>query len=249
MSVDRVEIRNDTATRIHEPSAQPAAAQEVVNGQPQAQPQVAGDRPEWLPPKFQSPEELAKAYSELESRFTQVNQQNFGDKASAANISDDEMRSFSDEFMQLGTLSDKSFANLEARGIPRYVVESYIEGQKAVAESQVAAIYNNVGGQAQYQQMIEWASENLPDNEIDAFNSMVDSGDPSSIQFAVRGLQARFSSAAGMPRLMQGGTTGPGSSPFRSLAEVTAAMRDPKYRADPAYRKDVEARLAISNIF
>jgi hypothetical protein len=249
MSVDRIEIRNDTATRIHEPSAQPAAAQDIVNGQPQAQPQATGDRPEWLPPKFQNPEELARAYSELESRFTQVNQQNFGDKAAQANISDEEMRSFSNEFMQLGTLSDKSFKDLEARGIPRYVVESYIEGQKAVAESQVAAIYNNVGGQEQYQQMIEWAADNLPDNEIDAFNAMIDSGDSSSITFAVRGLQARFSSAAGMPRLMQGGTAGPGTSPFRSLAEVTAAMRDPKYRVDPAYRKDVEARLAISNVF
>lgn len=247
MSVDRVEIRNDTVTRIHEPGAQPASAQSVASGQPSDS--VPQDRPQWLPPKFQSPEELARAYSELESRFTQVNQQTLGDKAAAANISEEEMRGFSNEFMQLGTLSDRSFADLEARGIPRYVVESYIEGQKAVAESQVASIYNAVGGQQQYEAMIGWAAESLPDNEIDAFNAMIDSGDPNMVQFAVQGLQARFSAVNGVPRLVQGGTAGPGTSPFRSLAEVTAAMRDPKYRADPAYRKDVEARLAISNIF
>lgn len=249
MSADRVEIRNDTATRIHEPAAVPAQAQDIVNGGDQPQQGIPQDRPEWLPPKFQSPEDLARAYSELESRFTQVNQQNFGNAAAQANISEDEMRAFSNEFMQLGTLSDKSFKDLEARGIPRYVVESYIEGQRAVAESQVANIYNAVGGQQQYEAMIGWAAESLPENEIDAFNSMIDSGDPNMVQFAVQGLQARYAATNGAPRLMQGGTTGPGTSPFRSLAEVTAAMRDPKYRSDPAYRKDVEARLAISNVF
>lgn len=252
MSVDRVEIHNQVATRTHEPSAVPADAQTIVNGQPQGMPQVSptqGDRPEWLPPKFQSPEDLAQAYAELESKFTQVNQKNFGERAAAANISQEEMESFSQEFMQLGTLTDKSFASLEARGIPRYVVESYIEGQKAVAESQVAQIYNQVGGPEQYQAMIGWASEALPDSDIDAFNAMIESGDPASINFAVRGLQARYAAENNMPRLLQGGTSGPGSSPFRSLAEVTEAMRDPRYRKDPAYRKDVESRLAISNIF
>lgn len=246
MSADRVEIRNDTATRIHEPSAQPADAHAIVGDQPQQG--IPQDRPQWLPPKFQSPEDLAQAYTELEARFTQVNQQNFGDKVAQANISEDEMRSFSSEFMQLGTLSEKSFKDLEARGIPRYVVESYIEGQKAVADSQVAGIYNAVGGQQQYEAMIGWAADTLPENEIDAFNAMIDSGDPNMVQFAVQGLQARYAAMNASPRLMQGGTAGPGTSPFRSLAEVTAAMRDPKYRVDPAYRKDVEARLAISNI-
>lgn len=245
MSADRIEIRNDTATRIHEPSAQPQDAAVIVGNQPE------GDqgRPEWLPPKFQSPEDLASAYAELEAKFTQVNQKSFADKAAKANISEEEMQAFSQEFMQNGTLSDRSFANLEARGIPRYVVEMYIEGQKAVAESQVAAVYNVVGGQQQYQAMIDWAAESLPESEIDAFNAMIDSGDQASIMFAIQGLQARYASVNAAPRLVQGGTMGPGTSPFRSLAEVTAAMRDPKYRNDPAYRKDVESRLAISNIF
>jgi hypothetical protein len=255
MSVDRVEIHNNTATRIPESPAVPAQAQEILNGSPgmpqngQPAPQGDQDRPEWLPPKFQSAEELARAYSELESKFTQVNQKTFGDQVSKANISQDEMSAFSSEFMQHGTLSDKSFANLEARGIPRYVVESYIEGQKAVAESQVATIYSQVGGPEQYQAMVEWASDNLPENEIDAFNEMIESGNQASIQFAVRGLQARYATTNNTPRLMQGGTTGPGTSPFRSLAEVTAAMRDPKYKNDPAYRRDVEDRLKLSNVF
>jgi hypothetical protein len=71
MSVDRVEIHNQVASRTHEPSAVPADAQTIVNGQPQGMTPVSptqGDRPEWLPPKFQSPEDLAQAYVELESR-------------------------------------------------------------------------------------------------------------------------------------------------------------------------------------
>jgi len=32
------------------------------------------------------------------------------------------------------------------------------------------------------------------------------------------------------------------------VAQVTAAMRDPKYKTDPAFRKTVEAKLARSSV-
>jgi hypothetical protein len=36
---------------------------------------------------------------------------------------------------------------------------------------------------------------------------------------------------------------------YRSVAEVVAAMSDPRYKSDAAYRSDVERKLAISNVF
>ena len=36
---------------------------------------------------------------------------------------------------------------------------------------------------------------------------------------------------------------------FRSNAEVTTAMKDPKYEHDHAYRQDVQDKLERSNVF
>ena len=48
-------------------------AQEVVTegGDPQLQPEVQVERPEWLPEKFKSAEDMASAYSSLEGKLGQ----------------------------------------------------------------------------------------------------------------------------------------------------------------------------------
>lgn len=97
--------------------------------------------------------------------------------------------------------------------------------------------------------MMEWASDNLSDSEIEAFNDIMEQGNQAAMQMAVRGLQARYTQTVGQPsRLIQGETTGPTSGTFRSIAELTEAMKDPRYQKDPAYRRDVENRLRTSNI-
>jgi hypothetical protein len=41
-------------------------------------------------------------------------------------------------------------------------------------------------------------------------------------------------------------TMGIGAEPFRSHAQVTAAMNDPRYKADDAYRRGVGERISAS---
>ena len=107
-----------------------------------------------------------------------------------------------------------------------------------------------MGGEENYNQMIEWAGDNLPPSEIDAFNKAVDSGDINMINFAVNGLTARYRSEVGTePRLLQGETNGTSGGSFQSAAELTAAMRDPRYQSDPAYRRMVSDKLSRSNVF
>jgi hypothetical protein len=45
---------------------------------------------------------------------------------------------------------------------------------------------------------------------------------------------------------MQGGKTAPGG--FESVAQVVAAMSDPRYKIDPAYRAQVERKIANSTV-
>ena len=48
--------------------------------------------------------------------------------------------------------------------------------------------------------------------------------------------------------MLQGKASADIKEAFRSQAELVAAMDDPRYEKDPAYRQDVERKLENSNI-
>ena len=100
-----------------------------------------------------------------------------------------------------------------------------------------------VGGEQNYTSMMTWASQNLPEAEITAFNNVIDGGDVNAINMAISGMYARYqSNNITEPNLIDG--EGKALSPtFRSTAELVAAMNDPRYKDDEAYRNDVQQRL------
>lgn len=168
------------------------------------------------------------------------------EKKPEATVPAERLAKFADEFAASGKLSDKSYAELEGLGLPKAYVDTYIAGQVAIAERAQQEVFSSVGGADSYRAMVEWAASNLPADEVNAYNAAVESGDRNQVMFAVRGLQARFQSTR-EPRTMVGSGK-PASTGFRSSAEIVEAMRDPRYQKDPAYRADVERRLANSNI-
>ena len=124
------------------------------------------------------------------------------------------------------------------------------EDRYELTESDIEAIYEMVGGQQEYEQMISWAGDNLSEQEIGMFDHVMDLGDPYAIFFAVRALGNSYQNAVGTD-----GELLTGSAPavdradvFRSQAEVVDAMSDPRYDRDPAYRQDVFDKLDRSNI-
>ena len=210
------------------------------------------NRPEWLPEKFNSPEELAKSYNELQSKLSQPEEESTEEQPTeteGGNINS-AISSATTEFEETGELTDASYKALAEAGIPKEFVDAYVAGQTAVADTESLKVMETVGGQEQYEAMSEWAIENLSETELGAYNEMVESGSIEQAQMAVAGLHARYTSsgAAGV-NLAQGGTSGVGIKPFNSAAQVTEAMRDRRYSTDPAYRKEVEQRLAVSNAF
>jgi len=124
------------------------------------------------------------------------------------------------------------------------------EDRYELTEGDIEAIYEMVGGQQEYEQMISWAGDNLSEQEIGMFDHVMDLGDPYAIFFAVRALGNSYQNAVGTD-----GELLTGSAPavdradvFRSQAEVVDAMSDPRYDRDPAYRQDVFDKLDRSNI-
>lgn len=239
-----------TITKENPPDTAMEQAIQAEQQEVQDPAQASDERPNWLPEKFKSPEDLAKAYSELEKRFsTPAEKPKTIPQAEAAPQGALNFDEFSKEYSENGTLSEESIAKLSANGIPENVVRNYLDGLNAITEKQTQQIYSIAGGEEKYNSMLEWASESLEENEIEAFNSIMEQGNPAAMQMAVRGLQARFSQSSGSPaKLIQGDTIGPSGGAFRSVAELTAAMKDPRYHKDPAYRRDVENRLKNSNI-
>ena len=219
-------------------------------------------RPEWLPEKFQSAEDMAKAYAELEAKLggkTQDNPQTDPANADTNQTGQNpeqalsekglDLSTFTAEFNAKGELSADSYAKLAAAGFDKGIVDNYINGQKAVAAQYETAVTAEVGGSEKYSEIVTWAKANMTDAEINAYNAAVSSGDLAQAKLAVLGLSAKFSKANGSePRLVQGRTTSASEDVFESTAQLTEAMRDKRYRNDPAFRAKVQSKLARSNI-
>lgn len=236
------------------------------------------DRPEWLPEKFKSPEDLAKAYGELEKRFssrtkeapveekasteeddvstegtddseeTQTPEEKARQVTKEAGLDFDEL---SNSYWENGSLTDKQYETLEKAGIPKALVDQYIAGQEAIINATRTQVFNTVGGEENYNSMTSWAADNLSEDEIRAYNDAVNGGNTAAAMMAVKGLKARYDAEVGFEpaREVRGSTAKAGSSTYRSVAELEADMQNPKYWNDDAFRKDVERKLARSDIF
>ena len=217
------------------------------------------ERPQWLPEKFKSPEEMAKAYQELESKLGKGEPK--GELPDPNTATEDDanktladkglnLSEFSKEFSEKGELSPESYDKLAKAGIDKDIVDQYIEGQKARATQYEGTIKSEVGGDQKYTEMVSWAAANLTEAEINAFNSAVNSGDINQARLAVLGLSTQYAKANGSePNRMVGGGKAAGEDVFESTSQITEAMRDPRYKNDPAYRSKVQAKLARSNVF
>ena len=159
-----------------------------------------------------------------------------------------------------GTITDDMYKTLEDTGLSRASIDSYLAGRAAesgytssqtadLTDAEVTRIQTSVGGEAQYNKMIGWASENLEPTTLEAFNSVVGNGDFNTVQLAVNGLKAQYENAEGYEgKMLTGKSPRSSRDVFRSQSEVVQAMSDQRYDRDPAYRQDVFDKLERSNI-
>ena len=70
------------------------------------------------------------------------------------------------EFVEKGTLSDESYAALEAKGYNRVLVDGYIAGQVARAQALTNEVHAAVGGAEKYAAMTQWAAGKLSAAEV-----------------------------------------------------------------------------------
>ena len=123
------------------------------------------------------------------------------------------------------------------------------EASQTLTESDISELKGMAGGEQEYERVIGWATSNLPQKEQDMFDSVIDRGDPQAAYFAVQALMSKYKDAVGSEGdLITGKAPSNVGSTFQSQPEVVAAMSDPRYDSDPAYRRQIMEKLERSNI-
>jgi hypothetical protein len=225
--------------------------------------------------KYKSAEELEKAYLELQRKLGEKGvteeeveaEENDEQVSEEVSEQDDDAEgdedisealqtlvAASNEFDEGGLSQDtiEKLSQLDSRTLVETWAD-YIKSQRdqvqqaQLTEDQAASIRDAVGGADNYQQMLGWAADNLSPDEIAAYDGVMNGGDYGAMYWAAQGLKSRFASEAGYEGARYSGARAPKAEPgFRSQAELARAISDPRYKDDPAYRIDVQDKLARS---
>ena len=215
--------------------------------------------------KYKDAQELEKAYMELEKKLGKgsrdeseeedYDEEPVEEDSRESNDLSDLFSLAGDEYSENGELSQETldaFAQMSSQDL----VKAYFEMQqnapstsgRELSNQEVNQLQNLVGGEAAYQQLTSWAAENFSEGEIEAFDSLVESGNTNAIQLALQALYYRYTDAMGVEGNMLTGKPARSQDAFRSQQELISAMSDPRYDSDPAYRQDVINKLERSDI-
>ncbi len=222
--------------------------------------QLAQQEQQLLAGKYKSAEELERGYLELQKRLSgkeepeveeateEVQEEAPPEEEKEPDLYDTIMESYRtgewdpEVVNQVESMNPVDVANmfLEKAGTPQ---------TPQATSADIEQIQESVGGDAEYQNMIQWAGQNLSEQEVAMYDAVMDRGDPLAMFFAAQALNARYQDAVGYDgEMLTGNAPRNAGDAFRSQAELVAAMSDPRYDKDPAYRADVADKLERSNI-
>ena len=219
--------------------------------------------PTLLAGKFKSPEELEKAYKELESKLGQPKEapketQGEPSEQPSEGLTVPETKldfeTLNQYYADNGSLSEAHYEALNKAGFDKASVDNIIslaqagaQAQQGQMQAQEAELKNLVGGADRYSEMVKWASQNLSDSERQTFDKAVGS-DPGIAKMAIESLKNRWEKTVGTGSTsgMATGASSPagGTKGFESEAEMVQAFNDPRFNTSPSYRREVEARMA-----
>lgn len=203
--------------------------------------------------KYKNAEELEQGYLELQRKMSkgQPSQQ---EQPQTFDVSDQLAKAY-ESYTSDQTFDASAFENVSKEDLIKAFFENSEEVPQAsgdtegpdLTQEQVDSMMNSVGGKEQYQQIMNWAVQNLPKSDIEAFDAIVESANPSSIAMAVESMAKRYTDVNGQEgKMLQGRSAPTGVDSYRSQAEMIRDMSDPRYETDPAYRNDVMTKLANS---
>ena len=217
--------------------------------------------------KFEDAEALEKAYIELQSKLGEPKEKKAEvkeEKTEAKEEVKEEPKEEEPDYEFLDKLWEESKNEKYSDELldklndmkPADVAQLYLNYRSGVdtepqelTQEQATDLQKSVGGEKQYNTMLQWASNNFDEAEISRYDKVMESGDPDAAYFAVQALAARYNDGVRIEgKMLTGKPAKSDGDQFRSQAEVVRAMSDPRYEKDPAYRQDVYDKLERSNV-
>ena len=211
--------------------------------------------------KFKDAEDLEKGYIELQKKLgepkEEVEEQQ--EVETVEDTKDEEESEVDTTFLdRLWDESNDKFSQetlKELEGMkPQDLAQMHLEYRAKtqptpLTDESVENLQGIAGGKEGYNTMIEWAQQNLQEQEIKMYDTVMDRGDPLACFFAVQALKGRYEDASGVEgTMLTGKAPSNRGDQFKSQAQVVEAMSDPKYDNDPAYRREVMDKLERSNL-
>ena len=227
---------------------------------------LAEEQSKKLAGKFEDAEALEKAYIELQSKLGEPKEKEAPVKEEKTEAKEEvkETKEEEPDYEFLDKLWEESKNEKYSDNIldklndmkPADVAQLYLNYRSGVdsepqelSQEQAAELQKSVGGEKEYNTMLQWASSNFDEAEISRYDKVMESGDPDAAYFAVQALQAKYNDGVGVEgKMLTGKPAKSQGDEYRSQAEVVRAMSDPRYERDPAYRQDVYDKLERSNL-
>ena len=217
--------------------------------------------------KYKNPQDLENAYLELQKKLgdsdgvqegeqetQEVTEEPKAEESPAMSLIAEASAEYYGNENSLSDETIEKFSSMSSKDLVNAYVQSIKNApqqQQAadMSDAQVNQVQNSVGGVQQYNQIVSWAGQNLSKTQTDAFDGVVQTGNVEMIKLAVAGLSAQYEGANGYEgTTLQGKPAKSSGEVFRSQAELVAAVGDPRYDKDPAYRQDVIDKLDRSNV-
>ena len=214
--------------------------------------------------KYKDASELEKAYNELERKLGEksepVSEEEESEIETKEEVSDDYEPNLLDALWEEGTtdsLTEETFEelkNMDPVEVAKMAMEQRNRMQQQpqsrdFTDQDVDQIQGLVGGEENYNQMLGWAQGNLPRQEIELFDAVMDQGNTLAAYFAVQSMALRYQDGVGRDgQMVTGKAPRSDGDVFKSQQEMVEAMSDPRYNDDPAYRDSIMEKLQRSDI-
>lgn len=230
--------------------------------------------------KFDSADDLEKAYLELQKKLgageaeeegTEAetndddgNDEEDGDELSpygkavgeAIKAAEIDLDAAKNTFNETGELGEGDYEKFDKAGFPREMVDAYLNGVKqgqaeatTVTEAEIAKIKSLAGGDEGFSTLQQHIAADYSPDEVAAYNEAISSGDVAKAQAAVQQAVERYNAEIGTEGNLLGGGKPPAPQGYKSEAEMIADMKKPEYKKDPAFRAQVEKKIAQASFF
>lgn len=193
-----------------------------------------GDRPAWLHDRFKTAAELAKSYTELEKRLSNV-PENYD--LSKSKYIDPEYKGFE----KLKQVAKEKRVPQEVMDTMLESIDGYMDEYSTNPDEEMKKLGENA--QERLQTLNNWAKANLSKDSFEALTTNLNRAD------TIKALEELRGKMMNNNVVVPNGNTNAGSG-HASLDDLKMELSNPanleKYKTDDKYRKDYQSRLEVA---